>query len=96
MWYVLSSETIVDNLDSDDQTLASRTVAEMKKIKNLSRPYLVSAGIESGIRFVHTMNPLMSSILEKSEFVEADITFNETKEYLYLFNLVAFDDVALE
>ena len=38
----------------------------------------------------------MSSILGKAEFVEADITFNESREYPYLFNLVAFDDTTLE
>ena len=38
----------------------------------------------------------MSSILGKAEFVEADITFNESREYPYLFNLVAFEDTTLE
>ena len=42
------------------------------------------------------MNPLMSSILAESEFIEADITYNETKEYPYLFNVVAFNDVTLD
>ena len=38
----------------------------------------------------------MSSILAESEFIEADITYNETKEYPYLFNVVAFNDVTLD
>ena len=41
---------------------------------------------------MHTMNPLMSKILAHAEFVEADITFNETKEYPYVFNMVAFNN----
>ena len=41
------------------------------------------------------MNPMMSKILAQSEFIEADITYNETKEYPYLFNVAAFDDVTM-
>ena len=33
----------------------------------------------------------MTDLLSKSEFVEADITYNETREYPYLFNMVAFN-----
>ena len=42
-----------------------------------------------------TMNPLMSEVLSKAEFIQADITFNETKEYPYLFNVVAFNDMTI-
>ena len=35
-----------------------------------------------------TYLPLMSEVLLRAEFIEADITFNETKEYPYLFNVV--------
>ena len=45
----------------------------------LSRPYLASAGIENEKKFICCINPLMSSILAESEFIEADITYNETK-----------------
>ena len=31
-----------------------------------------------------------------AEFIEAGITFNETKEYPYLFNVVAFNDTTME
>ena len=53
------------------------TQAQVKSLKNISRPYLASAGIEDGIWYVHTMNPLMSKVLAHADFVEADITFNE-------------------
>ena len=43
-----------DELDSSDEAIASRTKAEMEK----------SAVIEDTIRYMHTMNPLMSTILE--------------------------------
>ena len=42
------------------------------------------------------MNPFMSSLLAKSEFVEANITYNETREYPYLFNMVAFNYVTMD
>ena len=42
------------------------------------------------------MNPLMCQLLSTSDFVEADITFNESLEYPYLFNVVAFDKVTME
>lgn len=41
---------------------------------------------------MHVLNPLMSRVLEKSEFVEADLTFSESREYPYLFNIAAFDE----
>ena len=42
------------------------------------------------------MNPLMSEILSKAEFIEADITYNKTKEYPYLFNAAAFNEIIMD
>ena len=42
------------------------------------------------------MNPLMSEILSKAEFNEADITYSETKEYPYLFNAAAFNETTMD
>jgi len=52
-------------------------------------------GYESGINFIHTMVSLMSKLLSEAKFAEADITFNEMYEYLYLFNLAVFDDTTM-
>ena len=38
----------------------------------------------------------MSKLLSKPEFAEADITFNETIEYKYLFHLAVFDDTTMD
>ena len=38
----------------------------------------------------------MCSLLAESEFVEADVTYNETREYPYLFNMVAFNYVTMD
>ena len=56
----------------------------------------MSAGYKQGINYIFTMNPMMSEIFAKSEFIEADINYNETKEYPYLFNIAAFDDVTMQ
>ena len=41
------------------------------------------------------MNPLMSDLLARSKFVEADITYNENLEYKYLFNMAAFNETTM-
>lgn len=38
----------------------------------------------------------MCSLLAESEFIEADITYNETREYRYLFNMVAFNYTTMD
>ena len=62
--------------DSEDRQHGSNVSQQANaELRKLSRPYLISAGIENGIRYVFTMNPLMSKVLSKAEFIEADITF---------------------
>ena len=66
-----------------------------EKYSRLGQPYLRSAGMEDGIKFVVVMTPLMAQILASAPFIQADITFNETREYPYLFNVTAFDDISM-
>ena len=96
-WDAASFEEVADEIDAKDKEHGS-TFSQPASVKlgKLSRPYLISAGIDNGIRYIFTMNPLMSEVLSKAEFIEADITFNETKEYPYLFNVVAFNDTTME
>ena len=90
-WDVASLEKMADSIDEKDAFRGSNYSQVMRnELTKLSRPYLVSAGIENGIQYIFTMNLLMSKILSKAEFIEADITYNETKEYPYLFNAAAF------
>lgn len=95
-WEISRFESVADEIDSKDNVLASQSAAERAKIQKNCRPYLTSMGFESGIHFIHTMSPLMSRLLSKAEFAEADITFNETFEYKYLFHLAVFDDTTME
>jgi len=94
---VLTFESVADQADKCDveqSCVLSQT--QVKSLKKISRPYLASAEIEDGIQYIHTINPLMSKTLVHAEFVEADITFYETKEYPYVFNMVAFNQVTME
>jgi len=98
-WDITSFEKMADDIDEKDASHRSTYSHSLSnELKKLSRPYLVSAGIENGIQYIFTMNinPLMSEILLKAEFIEADITFNETKEYPYLFNAAAFNDTTMD
>ena len=47
------------------------------------------------MKYVLVMSPLMSKTLASSRFIETDITYNETKEYPYLFHATAFDTLPL-
>ena len=57
-------------------------------VKKLLRPYLVSAGLEDGVKYIFTMNPYMSELLSKSEFIQTDITYNVSTEFMYSFSLL--------
>ena len=83
-----------DETDLHDKKLAGDPVFT-SKVKKMNRPYLLAHGFEDGINYVICMTPFMASVFSQSEFVETDITYNETKEYWYLFNLVALNNLTL-
>ena len=96
-WDIALFEKMADDIDEGDISHGSiNSYCLSSELKKLSRPYLVSGGIENGIQYIFTMNPLMSEILSKAEFIEADITYNETKEYPYLFNAAAFNETTMD
>ena len=94
-WDVSNFEQAADEVDSKDEELTG-DVDDSLQIKRLARPYLVAAGIENGTKFIFCMSPFMCSLLAESEFVEADVTYNKTREYPYLFNMVAFNYVTMD
>ena len=63
----------------------------MQCYEKYGQPYLVSAGIEEGIKYIFTMTPLMMKVANSAEFMQCDITYDETREYPYLFNAVVFN-----
>ena len=47
------------------------------KYNKHGRPYLVSAGIEEGIRYIFTMLPLMAKVASEAKFIQCDITYDD-------------------
>ena len=74
---------------------ASIVETSQEKYRRLGRPYIRSAGIEEEMKYLLVMSPLMSTALASSPFIETDITYNETKEYPYLFIATAFDPITM-
>ena len=60
------------------------------------RPYLVSAGIENSITYIFTMSPIMTRIATSADFIQCDVTYDESREYPYLFNAVAFNHTIMQ
>ena len=56
----------------------------------MGRPYLVACGIEDGIKFIFTMSPVMDKIASEADFIQCHITYDDCKDYPYIFNAVAF------
>ena len=52
-WDVTSFESLADSVDTEEQQRSGATKEEEESLKELSRPYLVSAGIEGGIKCFH-------------------------------------------
>lgn len=55
-----------------------------------------SAGIKENIRFIFTMSPLMTNVAVECDFMQCDITYDECKEYPYIFNAIAFNSLLME
>ena len=86
---------MADEIDSKDEQLTG-DICDTQHLKTLARPYLVSARIDDGIKFIFCMSPFMCTLLAESELVEADVTYNETRDYTYLFNMVALNYVTMK
>ena len=49
-----------------------------------------------GKLFVFIMSPLMTKVATKSDLIQCDITYDECKEYPYIFNAVVFNSTVME
>ena len=56
----------------------------------IGRPYRRSIGVQDSCRWFLCMNPLQSAMLSEAEFVEMDVTFENSKDYPYLLNITRF------
>ena len=57
---------------------------------------IVSAFQELGIKYIVTMLTFMSQIASQADFIRCDLTYDSSKEYLYIFNAVAFNNSSIE
>ena len=95
-WSPSEFEAVADKIDKDDEVLSGTCEQDQKMYKTYGRPYLVSAGFEDGINYLFTMSPLMNRIADNADFMQCDVTYDETREYPYLFNAVVFNDTLME
>ena len=63
----------------------------------------LSAGLEGRVKFIFTMSPLMATVAASSEFIETalpmiilNITYDNSKDYPYIFNAIAFNCTSIE
>ena len=94
-WSPMNFEAVADDIDEDDTALSGSN-EPLTNYRRYGRPYLVSSGIEDGIKFIFTMSPFMSKIASEADFIQTDITYDECKAYPYIFNAVAFNKVSME
>ena len=69
----MNFEAVVDDIDKDDIGFSGGD-EQLTKYRRYGRPYLVSSGMEDGIKFIFTMSPYMSKIASEADFIQTDIT----------------------
>ena len=87
-------EEVADVIDMKDNEIGDFN-EDLTMDKNHRRPYLVSKGMENGIKYIFTMLLFMSQIASQADFIQRDITYDSSKEY-HIFNAVAFDNSSME
>ena len=92
-WSPMKFEEVADEIDRDNSELGGN---ESERFRKCGRPYLVSSDIEDGIKFIFTMSPWMSKVGSEADFLQCDITYDDCRDYPYLFNAVAFDNTSME
>ena len=70
-------------------------VLYLYKQEGFGRPYRRRIGIQESCRWFLCMNPLQSSLLSETEFLEMDVTFENSNEFPYLLNLTRFSHITM-
>ena len=73
-WSPLDFEEVANSIDHEDNDLSGDNDEKHKEYRKFGRPYLTSAGLEGGVKFIFTMSPLMATVAANSEFIQTDIT----------------------
>ena len=92
-WSLMNFEETADEIDEEDNRISG---SETDKYKQYGRPYLVASGFEVGIKYIFTMSPTMAKVACEADFIQCDITYDECRDYPYIFNAVAFNKVSME
>ena len=93
MYCVLKfSELITIHLDDGD---IQEPVLQLYKQEGFGRPYRRRIGIQDLCRWFLCMNSLQSSLLSETEFLEMDVTFENSNEFPYLLNLTCFSYITM-
>ena len=95
-WLPMNFEEVADKIDDEDNQFCDDGQASLAEYKKHGRPYLVASGYEDEIKFVFTMSPVMIDVIAEAEFIQCDITYENCKDYPYIFNAVAFNKVTME
>ena len=81
-WSPMNFEAVADDIDKDTSLSGSDEL--LTKYRRYGRPYLVSSGIEDGIKFIFTMSPFMSKIESEADFISHMMNFNTSSVQLHL------------
>ena len=87
-WSPLDFEEVANSIDQEDNDLSGDDDEKLKEYRKLGRPYLISAGLEGGVKFIFTMSPLMATVAANSEFIQTDITYDNSEDYPYIFYML--------
>ena len=79
-WNPSEFECVANEIDANDKALSATSDKRIQCYEKYGRPYLVSADIEEGIKYIFTMTPLMMKVANSAEFMQCDITYDETRE----------------
>ena len=86
-------EETANEINEEDNQISG---CQMDKYKQYGRPYLVASGFEEGIKYVFAMLPIMAKVASEADFIQCDITYDDCRDYPYIFNAVAFNKVSME
>ena len=89
----LITECVTIPLDGCD---VQESISFVYHQQGVGRPYRRSIGIDDDSRWFLCMNPLQSSLLSESEFLEMDVTFENCRDYPYLLNVTRFSFIVMK
>ena len=90
---VILNLLLIACIDGEDSLLSGEN---RHKYTQYCHPYLVSAGIENSIKYIFTMSPIMTRIATSADFIQCDVTYDESREYPYLFNAVTVNHTIMQ